>query len=143
MRVEKAEFGYHVILQQGEDIGASFVQLARDHRPPSGHVVGVGSVRDLVLGFYDVLVDALVEKRFPHDMELTSFVGNLSYLADEPVLHAHVTASDREFRVVGGHFLGGTINVTGEFALILDRVRLVREKPEGKQFSLLRMLRGR
>ena len=137
MKVERSQFGYHLVLEAGEDIDASFRRFARDVRPPSCHIMGIGSVQDLVLGHYDSILDEMKVKRFADSMELSSFVGNLTWMHDEPMLHAHAVAADREFRVSAGHFLGGVVSVTGEFAVILDHVRIVREKPEGKAYGLI------
>lgn len=137
MRVERSDFGYHVILDAGEDIETAFLRFARDQRPPSCHIVGIGSVQHLVLGHFDAAAGQLVERRFTEGMELTSFVGNLSWVRDEPLLHAHAMAADREFRVFGGHFVSGRVSVTGEFAVFLDRLRIRREVPEGKPYGLV------
>lgn len=137
MKVERSDFGYHLILDAGEDIEAGLLRFAHDHSPPSCHIVGIGSVQDLVLGHFDSVVGELVERRFTDSLELTSFIGNLTWLRDEPLLHAHAMAADREFRVVGGHFVSGRISVTGEFALILDRLRIIRQQPEGKPYGLV------
>jgi predicted DNA-binding protein with PD1-like motif len=68
---------------------------------------------------------------------MTSFIGNLTHQHDIPILHAHVTASTRDFQLVGGHFISGRINMTGEFAVFLDQVPIQRRVPHGRSIPLI------
>ena len=137
MRITRADFGYHVVLDPDDVIEECFFRFAKDERPPSLHIVGMGSVKELKIGFYDSLTDQFVEKRLDDCLEMTSFIGNLAYQHDIPILHAHVTAATRDFQLVGGHFISGRVNMTGEFALLLDQVAIQRRVPLGRSIPLI------
>ena len=137
MRVTRADFGYHVVLDADDVIEECFFRFAKDEAPPSSHIVGMGSVKDLKIGFYDSLTDQFVERRLDDCLEMTSFIGNLTHQHDIPILHAHVTASTRDFQLVGGHFISGRINMTGEFAVFLDQVPIQRRVPHGRSIPLI------
>ncbi|HKB14419.1 MAG TPA: PPC domain-containing DNA-binding protein [Planctomycetota bacterium] len=99
----------------GEEVGAGFAAFLQEHRIRCGSVRGIGALRDLELGFLDTAKKAYVRKKFPEEMEILSFQGNVSVKEGKSFLHAHVVASDRQFRTVGGHFFTGVVSGTAEF----------------------------
>ena len=137
MRVTRADFGYHVVLDPDDVIEECFFRFAEEEAPPSSHIVGMGSVKELKIGFYDSLTDQFVEKRLDDCLEMTSFIGNLTRQHDIPILHAHVTAATRDFLLVGGHFISGRINMTGEFAVFLDQAALTRALAHGRSIPFI------
>lgn len=137
MRVDKADFGYHINLNADDVIEDCFFRFAEEHKPPSSYIYGMGSIKDLKLGFYDSLTDQFIEKVVDDCLEMTSFMGNLTYQHDVPILHAHITAAFRDFSIIGGHFISGRINVTGEFAVYTDHLWIRRAIPKGRSIPLI------
>ena len=50
-------------------------------------------------------------------LEITNLTGNISIKDGTPVVHAHVTFSDRDGRAYGGHLAMGTIVFACEVAI--------------------------
>ena len=49
--------------------------------------------------------------------ELTSLTGNITINNGEPFVHTHVTFSDINYKVYGGHLFDAQIAVTGEIII--------------------------
>ncbi|HET6204430.1 MAG TPA: PPC domain-containing DNA-binding protein [Planctomycetota bacterium] len=125
-------------LDLGEEIGATLNRFLEENRIRCGSVQGIGALRDLELGFIDTAKKTYVRKSFPEEMELLSLTGNASLKEGRSFLHAHVVASNREFRVVGGHFFSGKVSGTAEvFVTSVSGVEVVRRhRPELGIFDL-------
>lgn len=137
MRVNRADFGYHIILDADDVIEECFFRFAQEEKPPSSHIVGMGSLKELKIGFYDSLTDQFIERRVDDCLEMTSFIGNLTHQHDIPILHAHVTVANRDFQLFGGHFISGRVNMTGEFGVYLDHAWIQRAIPNGRSIPLI------
>jgi predicted DNA-binding protein with PD1-like motif len=59
-------------------------------------------------------------------VELCSMNGNVSTSDGELVLHIHVTLAKKGGATLGGHFSGGTVNMTAEIAVLAATQKLVR-----------------
>ncbi|MBM4353776.1 MAG: DUF296 domain-containing protein [Deltaproteobacteria bacterium] len=105
---------YWVVLEKGEDVGASLCAFFREANVESAAVVGIGALADTELGFLDVKSGQYLKTRFPDEMELVSFVGNVALVEGKPFLHAHAALSGPDLVVKGGHFFGGRVAVTME-----------------------------
>jgi len=93
-------------LAHGEDLLAAIENAATKADARSGVFFLIGALEKARFGFY------LEEGRFePIDIErqldITSCIGNLAEEDGRLVIHAHMTVSDAEGKVYGGHVLTG------------------------------------
>jgi len=126
--VEKSRKGdlLTVRLRDGEDLLEGLGEALKQEGIDSGVIIGgVGMVRGAAISFYAgkgeyatrPVVDAV---------ELCSMNGNVSTSDGELILHIHVTLAKRGGATLGGHFSGGTVNMTAEIAVLVAGQKLVR-----------------
>jgi predicted DNA-binding protein with PD1-like motif len=54
------------------------------------------------------------KQEFKDEYELLSLSGNISYLNDSPVVHAHLIMSKTDYSLIGGHCFSGKVAITVE-----------------------------
>lgn len=108
-------------LKRGSDLKQSIVQYCMDNNISSGAIVSaVGSVKEVNIRKADG-VNTYFEVK---DYEVVSLSGTIS--EDGP--HLHISLSDVNLRVIGGHLMDGTIvNTTMELVIMkFNKYRLSR-----------------
>ena len=111
-----------VRLDPGEDVLGRLAEILERQDIRGGFVtVGIGSLRDTTLGFFDQ--ERYVQRTFREPHELLSMTGSIARYEGKPHIHLHAALGDPEYRVVGGHFHGGTVEVLVEL--------MVQVVPEG------------
>lgn len=117
MTYRHLQTGTLVRLSVGERMPEALVEFAHREGWTSGHVHGIGGVEDVELAYFDRASREYQRKKFDGVYELLSCTGNLAVVDGEPFWHLHAIIGDADFRVFGGHLVGLTIAVTGEFWL--------------------------
>ena len=122
---------YLVVLEKEERVVANLLQFAEDQGIEGGWVAGLGSLRDIELGYYDLPRRTYLRREFEEDMELTGFQGNFGMAGKVRVLHVHATLSGPELISFSGHLFEATVAVTTEFHVRDFGVRIdLEEVPE-------------
>lgn len=137
MRIKKSPFGYIVLLTADEDVIDQIITFARDVELPGAFITGIGSIKDVTLGVYRLSEDDFLTRAVTGPLELTNFTGNIGYLDENPLLHAHVTAFDHQFACHGGHLLFARVHLMVELAVFSDTSRIFREPSPGKTYSTM------
>ena len=139
MKYSKAKVGRTVIarLVEDEDLLDTITRVAAQAKISAGFFSLIGTLKTARLGFFHEGEYKTIEMRQP--LEIVSCLGNVSVKEGKAFAHAHVSVSDEEGRVFGGHAMPGCIiGVTGELVLIeVAGIRLLREFDEKTKFSLL------
>ena len=105
-------------------------QFCIDNNISSAQVSGIGAVRNIDIGVYDINKKDYHHKLFEEIHELISFQGNIAFKDGEPFVHTHVTFSNTEYNVFGGHLFDAKITATGEILLSLGDSKIDREYNE-------------
>ncbi len=126
-----------VVLEPGEKIMESLLKVVSEKGIKAGFLYGLGAGKDFTLGYYDLEKKEYIRKEFPEEHEITSMVGNVGILDDKPILHIHITLSDKEFRAFGGHLFEGTITGTLEVIVFRDTGRMVRKSFPERNLALI------
>ncbi len=121
-------------MEDGEDFFESIKTVCRNYNVESGVVInGIGMLRDLKIGYWDGKEYKVDEIEVP--VELVSMQGNIGTSENDgdPIVHIHIAVAKPDHTVVGGHFVSGIINNTGEiFLQKLENITLLRRKdPNG------------
>lgn len=123
MFFKKTFRGYVVRLEKGEEVISTISQLAEKEKIPGGFLLGLGAVRDVTLGYFDVEKKEYIKKSSEAEFELSSLVGDIFYFEGKPGVHAHATLSDPEFKIIGGHLFSALATATVElFIYLTDEV---------------------
>jgi predicted DNA-binding protein with PD1-like motif len=122
-------------VEPDEDLTDSIINLVKKHNIKSGIINCIGALKKYTIGFYDISSKNYKMETFDEYVELISCLGNVSYKANEPLIHLHVNLGRRDYSVIGGHLSQPSIiSVTGEVNIIEIDQELNRA--EDPQFNL-------
>ena len=117
MQYEKDGDTYIIYLEQGESIMAKLTQFCKDHRIINGQISGIGAIKEIELGTYDLKNQEYITHKLDDIWELTSYQANIQLKDEEPFIHAHINISDHDLTAKGGHLFEAKVAVVGEFIL--------------------------
>ena len=117
MQYEKDGYTYIIYLEQGESIMAMLTQFCKDHKIINGQISGLGAIKEIELGSYDLKNQEYITHKLDDTWELTSYQANIQLKDGEPFIHAHINISDHDLTVKGGHLFDAKVAVVGEFIL--------------------------
>jgi len=115
MKSVKLSDGYLVRCDIGDEVVSTLAGFAAEKSVHSGTVIGIGAVKNVVLGYFDVSKKEYLRREFDDTYELLSLSGNFAKKDNDTILHCHAVISDSRFAVFGGHLFSAIIAVTGEF----------------------------
>ncbi|MAJ43951.1 MAG: DNA-binding protein [Candidatus Marinimicrobia bacterium] len=118
---------YFVSLDPGDEINKSFENLAKIENIKSAWINGIGALTNMEMGYYDIESKSYIRKKYTEDYELTSLNGNITIKDGEVYSHTHITFSDKNFNVFGGHLFNGIISAAGEFIVTAGFNSLLRK----------------
>ena len=108
-------------LNRGEEVISSLLDIAKKEKIKLASVSAIGATNDFTLGVFESDEKKYFSTDYKGSYEIVSLLGNLSLKDNEPYAHLHMTASNREGVVVGGHLNRAVISVTCEiFINIID-----------------------
>ena len=126
-----------LILEKGEGVHENLKQVAKNLGLPGGFITGIGTIEDVIIGYFDKGSSAYIEQRLEGVFELLTLNGDISWEAEEPVIHLHAVLGMENGSVVGGHLFQGKIAVTGEIFIHKIGKRLERKRVEEFGLSLI------
>ena len=108
---------YIIYIEQDESIMETLTQFCKSKDIVNAQISGIGAIKEIDLGAYDLKNKEYVRQFFNNLWELTSFQGNVILKDNEPFIHAHITMSDHNLDVKGGHLFEAKVGAVGEFIL--------------------------
>ena len=103
-----------VVLERGEEILKTLTDYVTENRLKGGIVKGIGALKDITIGYYDLEKQDYMRKSIQPSCELLNFLGNISLVDGKQFIHAHVILTMPDFSLEGGHLFSGIVSVTGE-----------------------------
>jgi len=141
MQYKKFGNAYVIRLEAGEEVIDSLKKFVEKERIRGGFFYGLGAVNKVTLGYFDVEKKEYKERAFEQGFELTSLVGDISFLGERIIVHAHVTLADGDFKVLAGHL--GKATVTATLELVFNPLEgKLEKKPDPETGLNLLELRG-
>ncbi|HIB58816.1 MAG TPA: DNA-binding protein [Candidatus Marinimicrobia bacterium] len=116
-----------ISMAQDDDVIKSILTVVEKENLHSAAISGIGAVKDVTLGFYNLSRKEYDQKPFSGNFELVSCLGNVSEKEGEPFVHAHVSMSGPDFNTISGHLFRAKIAVVGEFVLRPFENKVVRK----------------
>lgn len=104
-------------LAHGDDLLEALVRICGAQGITAGRVDAIGAVRMARLAFYDQAEREYRYFELDRPLEITKLMGNISLRDGRPMVHAHVTLSDRDGSAFGGHLAEGTIVFACEYVI--------------------------
>lgn len=126
MNSRKVAGGYVVRLDRGEEVISCLAAFAKDRNIPCGFLQGIGSIRDIELGYFDIQTNEYRHRQIAGVVEVVSLTGNIAWLENEPFVHAHAAVAGPDQSLLGGHFFSGIVAVTLEMFIQIVPDRLNR-----------------
>ncbi len=119
---------YLIRLYPGGELVSELTQWSRMQELRGGTVEGLGGIRDVELGYFDLDRQEYHRWNNPGNWELVHLWGNLTFRDGGPFWHLHATISDREGQCKGGHLFSAQVAVTAELVVrpweeAVDRAR--------------------
>ncbi len=111
--------------------------FARERGIGAARLHGIGAFADAELGFLDFDRKDYERFRVEEDVEVLSFLGNLSVTDEGPRVHAHVTLGKRDGSAVGGHLFEAHVGATLELFVMVLPGELRRIQDEATGVALL------
>ena len=118
-------------LAKGDDINKTFESFAKFKGIGCAWLNGIGAIENPEIGYYSLEDKSYHRKLFEGEYELTSLIGNITLKEGKPFSHTHITFSDTEYRVFGGHLFNAKITAAGEFIIQLGSEDINREMNSG------------
>ena len=124
-------------IDKDEDLFKSLEDWAAKEGLKSGHLSGIGALKNCELGFYHLADKHYDRKLFPEEAELLSLDGNLSFLDSKPFFHIHTVLGGEDFRAYGGHLFSAVVAVTCEINFRPFNADIIRTKNDEIGLNLL------
>jgi uncharacterized protein len=114
MKYAETSDGYMLRFEKGEEIMAGLSAFISEKKIPSGSLWGIGAITDITLGYFSSHEKKYYKQAFNDEYELLSLSGNISYLNDTPMVHAHIVVSKTDYSLLGGHCFSAKVAITVE-----------------------------
>ena len=137
MKNSKSGNLHFIKLDKGEEIISTITTFANELCLKSGFLTGIGALRDLEIGYFDMKKAKYDIKKMDGEYELLSLMGNLGVVDGKVNPHLHVVLGDDKFQCYGGHLLKGYIAITCELVLAATDMRLERIYDDETKLKLL------
>lgn len=137
MLFRKIPSGYILRLLKGEEIITALTQFVQQENVRGGGFTALGAMADITLGYFDTVRREYVRRHYPGDYEIGNLTGNIAWLDNKPVIHAHCTISGPDLNAHTGHLFSGTVAVTCEITLVASDTPLLRQYDPDLGFNLL------
>ena len=127
MNYKKVNDKIFITIGKDEFINQKLLEVAVKEKIKSGWINGIGAIRDVEIGYYDLNQKKYIKKIFNKHYELISLIGNISLVDNKPFIHTHISFSDTKYKSFGGHLFDARITAAGEFFVSLSDFVLSRE----------------
>ena len=126
MRYQKDGQHFLLVLEQGEDIVKEVTQFAQHQHMKYGSVNGIGACDYVVLNYYNLKTKKYEKKEINEALELTSLLGNISRIDDQPFAHLHGTFGNQHFETLSGHLTEAVVSATAEIFITMTDLDINR-----------------
>lgn len=118
-------------IDRTEEVHEKLKEIALKENIKLASVYGLGATDDFTIGIFSVSKKDYKERNFKGEFEILSIIGSISTLEGEYYPHLHISASNGDGNVFGGHMKSARISVTCELTInIIDGVVERQKDPE-------------
>ena len=114
-------------LARGDYINSTFEAFSEVKGIGCAWLNGIGALENPEIGYYSIEDKSYHRKQFIGEYELTSLIGNITMKDETPFAHTHITFSDTDYRVFGGHLFDAKITAAGEFIMQIGNNDITRK----------------
>ena len=115
MLVKSSQNQILVVLDKDQPVVSTLTEIVMAHKIKGGHITGIGALKDVQLGYYEIHKKDYIRKTFSdEDFELIALNGNITLRDQTPYVHVHTALGRSDFSVFGGHMFEARVAVTAE-----------------------------
>jgi len=108
-------------IDKGEEIIEKLMEICEKEKVKLANVNALGAVNDFTVGLFDTGEKKYYSTNYTGDYEIVSLTGSVSTMDGKLYNHIHMSAGDRENKVVGGHLNRALVGATCEmFIFVVD-----------------------
>lgn len=119
---------FAVVADTGDDVLPLLQHFCESERIESASISGIGGFRGATLAFYDMEVKRYEPIAVDEQVEVLSFLGNVTLYQGKPRIHVHCIVGHRDGHTTGGHLLGAVVRPTLE--LLIDELPSVLHRTD-------------
>ena len=138
MEYKKVKNHIIVRLDVGEEIISSIMNILKNEKISFATVTGIGATNNFTVGTYDVTNQLYKKSNYKGVYEIVSLLGNTSTMNNEPYIHIHMSAADKNNNVVGGHLNEAYISATAEIVLNIIETNVDRIKDSNTGLNIFK-----
>lgn len=117
MEYRKFNHQYVLRIDRGEEICEQLKIVAKKENIKLAYLTGIGAAGKITAGVFDTQEKAFKGQTWKGDLEIVSIAGNINTMDGETYTHFHISFSDEQGNVFGGHLTEAVISGTGELVL--------------------------
>ncbi|WP_313341008.1 DNA-binding protein [Sedimentibacter sp.] len=110
-------------IDYGEEVLEKLIEICEKEQVKLANVNALGAVNEITVGLFDTSEKKYYSKDYMGDFEIVSLTGSITTMNGKLYSHIHLSASDRENKVYGGHLSKAIVSATCEmFIHIADGI---------------------
>ena len=109
-----------LVCDMEDDVLQALQQFCDRERIAAASLSGIGGFRSAAVAFYDMETKRYERIAVGEQVEVLSFLGNVTAYQGKPKIHVHCILGHRDGHTTGGHLLEGIVRPTLE--LIVDEI---------------------
>ena len=106
-----------VVFDTGDEVITCMTDFARQQALSASQFTGLGAFSDVVLGFFNFEKKDYDRIIIDEQVEVVSFIGDVTLVNGKPKLHPHVVVAKRDGTAHGGHLLQAHVRPTLEVVI--------------------------
>lgn len=115
-------------LDPNDEILSALKSLAADENIKLAMIQGLGAVKKVVMGVYDVAKQEYKSNVFEGAYEIVSLTGTIDTMKGAHYSHLHIAIGDEEGHAFGGHLNEAVISATAEIVITILPGSIDRKK---------------
>lgn len=117
-------------IDRTEEVHEKLREIALKENIKLASIYGIGATDDFTIGLFSLTKRDYKEKNFKGEFEILSLIGSITTLDGEYYPHLHISASDTDGKVYGGHLKSAKISVTCELTINVIEGTVERQKDD-------------
>jgi predicted DNA-binding protein with PD1-like motif len=128
---------YILRFDRGEEVMEALKGFCRTEQIEAASFTAIGACGEAVVSFYNLQTKKYEDHHIKENLEITSLLGNVSLLDNQPLVHAHVVLGDSQLHVRGGHAKKLVVSATCEMTLNRHKGLIGRKHDEETGLNLM------
>ena len=126
MKLFKNKHTLTIRFDKDEEVMQKLGKFIIEEKITSGYFAIIGSTKEVILSYYNLKSKQFEDHPIEEDLEVVSVTGNIAWMNETPVIHAHGVFSRSDLSTLGGHIKKLVVSATCEVMLTIDDTTVTR-----------------